>query len=178
MMKVILVIGKICSGKSTFAKALSSQFNIQIKSFGRYLVHYCQENEIEPTRNNLQDIGKSMIENQPIKFLHDFLEFEKPNNEIIIIEGVRHKIILIELMKIFKKCIPIFLDASQKTRYLRYIKRDENLSTSYSQFQKIDNHLVEREITTLKSKCTFVINNENSSSYVEIINKIKVLLDL
>jgi cytidylate kinase len=157
----IIIIGRICSGKTTYSKEIAKFLDIRTKSFGAYLKYYCELNGIAVNRENLQKIGEEYIKTQPKIFLEKVLSFEDDGSDIIIIEGVRHKIIFDELLQLSENIFPIFIDADQQTRYQRYINRNKesDIIVSLKQFLAIDNHPVEMEIESLKSKCSLIIDS-------------------
>ncbi len=173
----IIIIGRICSGKTTYSKEIAKFLNIQVKSFSTYLKHYCEMNGIQINRENLQNIGEDLINTQPQVFLENVINFEKGPSDIIIFEGVRHKIILDELNNLSEKTIPIFISVDPETRYNRYINRDKKTDRkiSFEQFLAIDNHPVEMEIESLKSKCILIVDSVNHPINLTI-EKIKDLL--
>lgn len=173
----IIIIGRICSGKTTYSKEIAKFLNTQVKSFSNYLKHYCEINGILINRENLQNIGEDLINTQPQVFLGNVINFEKVTSEIVIFEGVRHNIILDELINLSEITIPIFISVDPETRYNRYITRDKKADTniSFEQFLAIDNHPVEMEIESLKSKCILIVDSVNQPINLTI-EKIKNLL--
>lgn len=173
----IIIIGRICSGKTTYSKEIAKFLNTEVKSFSAFLKHYCEMNGIQANRENLQNIGEELINTQPRVFLENVINFEKGTSEIVIFEGVRHKIILDEINNLSEKTIPIFICADGKTRFNRYINRDkkDDVKISFDQFIAIDNHPVEMEIESLKSKCILIVDSVNLPINLTI-EKIKNLL--
>jgi dephospho-CoA kinase len=161
--KAIIIIGKICSGKSTLANILLDNLpNAFVVSFSAYIKKYCDENNIscEKDRRILQEIGQNFIENEPISFLKKTIKMnniEKDN--IHIFEGVRHKIIFDEIKKISTKSISIFVSESEELRFKRYNERKRDIVTSVTlnEFRKKNNHKVELEIDELKKYCDRVV---------------------
>lgn len=174
----IIIIGRICSGKTTYSKEIANFLNIRTKSFGAYLKYYCELNGIEVNRENLQKIGEEYIKTQPKIFLQKVLSFENDGSDIIIIEGVRHKIIFDELLHLSENVLPIFIDADQQTRYQRYINRNKesDIIVSFKQFLTIDNHPVEIEIESLRSRCSFIIDSVNQPMNIAM-ESIKIFLN-
>jgi len=168
-MKVNLIItlsGRICSGKSFAADLVSKKFGYPVASFGKYLKYYCKSNNFPMDRNTLQEVGENFVKEKPKEFLFNVINYFKDNSDSIIIEGVRHNRILKEINHLANKTITIFMEADQKSRYDRYMKR-ENYSEdnkSLKQFMDLDNHLVEQEIDSLKHKCNLVLNSTEDYS--------------
>lgn len=161
----IAIVGRISSGKSTFAKELSSSYNINIASFGSYLKHYCETNSFKTDRKTLQQIGDKFIHERPETLLSNVIKHFIQDSNSLIFEGVRHRIIFDELKKSSRRYISIFIDADQITRYKRYNdrKKDADIDKSWKEFLVIDNHPVELEIETLKGDCDIIVDSTNFS---------------
>lgn len=157
----IAVIGRISSGKSTFAKELSSHYNITIASFGSYLKCYCQSKGFKTDRETLQNIGEDFIRNDPKILLNNVITYSRQKTNDFIFEGVRHFVIFEELKNISKKYFTVFIDADQNTRFYRYLERnkDSDINKTLEQFTASDNHPVELEIESLKHNCSLIIDS-------------------
>ena len=173
MNDVILLIGKISSGKSSIAKLLeSSNSESLIISFGGYLKYYCEQNNLKIERETLQNIGNSFIKSNPDLFLNNVIEFNEPSpNKLIIFEGIRHESIFNSICKKYNNNISVFLDIDKEIRYSRYKKRNKDIDkpTSYAEFIELDNHEVEQEVNNLKNKCTLIIENEDLEKQTTLI---------
>ena len=158
---IIVISGRISSGKSTVAKIISSKHSFPVASFGAYLKHYCESNGLPTDRKTLQDTGEDFVQRDPVNFLKTVVNHFIENSDILILEGVRHKIIFDEVQNICQRKLAIFVDADQNTRYKRYY--DRNKDTEYSktleQFIESDNHIVEQGIDSLKSLCDIIIDS-------------------
>ncbi|MFZ1321403.1 MAG: AAA family ATPase [Ignavibacteria bacterium] len=162
---LIVICGRISSGKTYTANLISKQFGFPIASFGIYLLNYCQNNNLPTDRKTLQDVGKNLVRTNPEQFSKDVINHFIENKYSIIIEGVRHKTIFEILNGLSDYCISIFVDAPQKKRYERYISRNKETDKlkTYNQFIAFDNHPVELEIESLKSLCN--INVDSTTIY-------------
>ncbi len=163
---IISISGKICSGKSYVADIISKQYGFPIASFGGYLKQYCKTNNLPFSRGALQSLGENFIKENPQQFLIDVLNFYKNEKEIIILEGIRHKVILQLIKKDNKNSISIFIDADKRTRYSRYKKRDSSKHITFNQFIAFDDHPVENEINSLKEYCDLTLNTTKDSSNI------------
>jgi adenylate kinase family enzyme len=83
MKKSIIIIGRICSGKSSLARALSESLNIPKASFGGYLVELAPQFNLKVSRDSLQNLGQSLIDSNPEKFLADVIKFSGSSEEMI-----------------------------------------------------------------------------------------------
>lgn len=161
----IILIGEISSGKSTLAKRLSSELQISKASFGGYLVHYCEVNNIpENQRGDLQNLGQSMIESDATGFLKNVIDFSGLKTPNAIFEGVRHHVILKAIQNISKTTQIIYIDATREQRLERFLKREKTIDNSRteSEFVAASLHKVEREVAALREFSSIVIESSNS----------------
>jgi dephospho-CoA kinase len=157
----IAIIGRISSGKSTFAKELSNHYNITIASFGSYLRYYCENMGIKTDRETLQNIGEELIQYNPKILLNNVITYSRQETNDFIFEGVRHFVIFEELKNISNKYFTVFIDADQTTRFQRYLERnkDSDVNKTFEQFIASDNHPVELEIESLKQGCALIVDS-------------------
>lgn len=163
---IISVCGRICAGKSFVADLLAKQYNIPVASFGGFLRYYCKKNGFLTNRKTLQDVGENLIRTNPYGFTIDVIDYFIGKSNSIILEGVRHKIILDIVNQLTNIHLSMFIDVDQKTRYDRYIKRDKKPDTveNYNQFVALDVHPVELEIESLKPLCGIQIDSSKDFS--------------
>lgn len=173
---IITLSGRICSGKSHASELLSNKFGIPVASFGGYLKYYCQNNNLPIDRNTLQEIGDKFVKERPTEFLLDVIKHFKNKSDSIVVEGVRHTRILENINQLADKTISIFIEADQKARYDRYIKREKysDDDKSYKHFLELDNHPIELEIDLLKPKCDIVVKStdEYSNTLIDYVSKL------
>lgn len=173
---IIGILGKIHSGKSTLAKNLSERFNIPIVSFGRYLKEFCLENDLSADRASLQDLGNRRIKENPEKFLNDVLEKAAVQNNVIVIEGIRHLAVMESLKKIFKQSYFIYCDTTFEERHRRYSMTTNSKEMTKNEFSAIDNHDVEKEIELMKIDCDIIYGASGIKDvYYEVEKQIRSL---
>lgn len=161
----IIIIGEICSGKSTLARRLAEDFQMPKASFGGYLLQYCKEKGIpEDKRGDLQNLGQQMIEEDATSFLHKVINFTTTDLSTILFEGVRHDVILKEISAMSVRTATIYVEASYAQRLGRYLAREKGIDTGKTEtdFLTASRHPVEREVPLLKAKCSFVIESSDS----------------
>ena len=171
----ILIVGKINTGKSSLIQRISEHFEIPVTSFGYMISNLIQiEN---PTRVQLQNFGYEKFTTDGAgKILNDAINFSKNENaKNIIFDGVRHKTVLEEIIKISKKTFVVFLEADKKIRYERYRKNFKS-NITLEEFQKIDEHPIEQGIEIMKQFSDVVINSSNLTKEA-IYYKIKVMIE-
>ncbi len=81
----IVIIGEICSGKSTLTRRLAEDIQLPKASFGGYLLQYCKEKGIpEHERGDLQNMGQQMIEDDAPSFLRKVINFSTTELSIVL----------------------------------------------------------------------------------------------
>lgn len=160
--KVIVISGKISSGKTTLAKDISERFNLPVASFSGYLKHYCEKHKLPTDRKSLQDVGRKLVTTKPYLFLKHVVLFYKGNSDTIILEGLRHMAIFEHLYKICDTCLVLFLDPDPTTTYRRFVKREEG-SINQNDYEKFAKHPVELEIEQLKLLSNFTITSDKNN---------------
>ncbi|NOG99276.1 MAG: AAA family ATPase [Ignavibacteriae bacterium] len=157
---IIAVSGRICSGKSTVSNLISNQFGIPVASFGEYLKYYFKKNKLEMDRNKMQDVGSKLMISNPEMFLSNVINYFISHHKSLIIEGVRHRILIDLIKQQCEEFLLIYLDADLRSRFERYSKRNKVIDSklTYEKFLELDNHVVEKEIESLKLISNKVFN--------------------
>ena len=163
---IIAISGQISSGKSYAANLVHNKFGFPIASFGGYLKHYCEQNNLATDRKTLQDTGEDFVKTNPKQFLINVISHSIGSSDTIILEGIRHKSIFTEATLLTENCLTIFTDADLQTRYNRYLKRNKDSDglKTYKQFVIVNNHSVELEIESLKPLCNIVLDSTKDYS--------------
>lgn len=175
--QVICFAGQICSGKTTYAKQLAEVLDAQYVHFGTIIRNYAKEHGYSDDRNSLQKVGQIIMETLGYSGLMDlavtYYHIENtPRN--IIFDGVRHKDILNEIKRRYSNVKLVYVKATDKERYKRYISRTNETITK-EKFIYINRMPVEMEATELEKEANYVINSryeENLNESVTIIGNI------
>lgn len=122
----ICVAGKICSGKSTLTRAISSHINFPIVSFGGILRNYSLDNGLPIARKDLQEFGQNLIDQLGFE---GFLRWSMSHSVIswdnsIIIDGLRHREIYGHILQMFPQTFLVYCDCDLKTQTSRLMMRD------------------------------------------------------
>lgn len=160
----IIIVGKICSGKSTLAKNLSRALKFPIASFGGFLKEFSVLNDLPVGREFLQDLGTKFIETNHVQFLKDVIDFTPGKPNCIIFEGVRHRVIFDEIKASSKNTFSIYLDVTENLRRNRFVKREKDIDANFNaeaDFDKRSGHVVEQEVGHLKTMCDFTISTND-----------------
>lgn len=123
----ICVAGKICSGKSTLSRAISSYIDFPIISFGGILRDYSLSNGLPITRKDLQEFGQNLIDQLGFE---GFLRWSMSHsviswNNSIIVDGLRHREIYWHILQMFPQTFLVYCDCDLKVQISRLMMRDE-----------------------------------------------------
>ncbi len=170
----ILIIGKICSGKSTLAMDISKWLHYPIASFGGYLANYSRENGLPMDREALQNLGANMIATDYKEFLDNVICYSNDRPSKLIFEGVRHKVIFDDIKRRSEKMFAIYLDVMEEVRIERFIKREKAIDSNAKaaeDFHKRSNHQVELELEMLRNDCNYIIvSNDNYRDFLSALS--------
>ena len=129
MKKGVSLCGRICSGKTTIAKELCKKHKFSRISFGDYLRGILNKQKKSDTRENLQKIGLEIIKKGDYKnFLIRTINCNKPIYGTHVYDSIRHIEMIKEANKIYDDFIIIFLESDLKTRYKRYLLKNDKIS--------------------------------------------------
>jgi dephospho-CoA kinase len=173
MLYAIAFSGKIGSGKSSISQLMAKNFNFQRVSFGDYVRKIATERNIEHSRFNLQNLGESLMSENPNQFCRNVLnQVSAASDKPLIIDGIRHKISLDEIKTIIypNKIFHIHIEVREEVRLERIIQRQD---VNPNEIEMIDAHPSEKQVTLLFSEIAdLVINSENDiEQNLEIIEE-------
>lgn len=174
---IITISGRISSGKSFAANLIRNEFGLPVATFGGYLKHYCEENNLLTDRKTLQDTGEAFVKENPKQFLVDVISHFIGSADSIVLEGVRHVSILDAVDQLTKNRVSIFIEADLQTRYKRYYERNKDADQikNFKQFKIADSHPVELDIESLKSISNIILDSRKD--YLSILkSKLKPFL--
>ena len=124
-MKSIIIgfAGKISSGKTTISAAVAEALNWPRASFGDYVRGLARERGLEESREVLQEIGASLVEN-PDEFCLSVLMLAdwKPGQNLVV-DGVRHVKIIDALRRVTKpsRVFLVFVKIDERVRKKRLL---------------------------------------------------------
>jgi dephospho-CoA kinase len=156
---IIGISGKIHCGKSLVAKHIVDNYGYRYLSTSDLLKSILSSNNREISRENLQDIGNSLISNIGGSGFMAIMFFSYPPDGKYLIDSIRHldalKYMRLKYGDDFKN---IFIKSNAKKRFLR----KEKLYKNFEQFNKIDNEKTEIEINSIENLSDYVIFNEST----------------
>lgn len=140
---IICFAGGIGSGKSSVSLALAGRLNWKRASFGEYLRFLSRADGTTATRQELQDLGKRMVEESEERFCVNVLA----HGGVIaggngFVDGLRHVSVLKRLRVLLAPSAVrlILLSVPAKDRHARVISRADG-----GEFVTADSHPVEAE---------------------------------
>jgi dephospho-CoA kinase len=177
MKTIIALSGKMGSGKTAASDFLHEKYGAKQMRFSQILMDVLSRLHVPASRENLQKLGhalrSSVGENVVVDAFKADLEAE--DAEIIVVDGVRYPN-EVDLVRSFPEGILLFLDAPQKVRYERCVKRGEKgeASISFKEFAESEKKPTERHLDEIKKLADFVVENEGPLS--ELRKRIEEIL--
>lgn len=143
---VIGFAGKVGSGKSTISSLIAKDCNYKFVSFGDYVRKIANLRGLDCTRENLQNLGHTLINEGINEFCLAVLnDVNWVKGESLVIDGIRHIEVIHELKKIVSpdslKLIFLKINDSQ----LRAVRTGYQIHY----LQKVDNHPTESQVGTM-----------------------------
>lgn len=178
---IVCFSGQICAGKTTYAKALAKTFNARYIHFGTVIRQYAKARGYGDDRASMQKVDQIIMETLGAADLAAFamasVGTEKADRSIVF-DGVQHEGILEEIRNRYSEVKMIYVEASERERYKRYINQT-GMNISLHDFKEINEMPVEREITHLKDGADYIIHSraeERLNEAVHITNNIVAAL--
>ncbi len=165
MILIIGLAGRIASGKGTVAQYLIKKYNAKQFVYSDILRDILKRLYIPITRENLQDLGKSLRAGLGPDVLVNAMKGDlmTGKGELRLVDGVRY-VNEVEMLRTFPHNILIFVDAPLKLRYERAKERgvrgEESLTLA--EFKKLDRAETERELDRVRSMADYIIDNSGT----------------
>jgi len=128
---VLAFSGKIASGKSTLSLRLAEQLNWKYTSFGDYVRDVAKLRGLENSRQELQNVGQSLIEEGWRQFCQSVLsQTNWLPGEPLVIDGIRHieAIATLQPLVFPSKLFLIYVSTDEAIREARFAQRGEKLA--------------------------------------------------
>jgi dephospho-CoA kinase len=160
-MKAIAVSGRIGSGKSSVVRRLSSRHGWGTISFGAFVRSEVVRLGLKPSREELQSVGESLFRTHgPEGILRAAIEATHPDTQVHLIDGIRHVTVWDAVQSTYDESLLIFLDASERERYRRFLTRLDpaEATPSFEAFLVIDRQPIEQGIDGLRDKAGAILD--------------------
>ena len=199
-MKVIILLGLPLSGKTTHAKAVSSELNIPVVETGTFVYKAVEERGLEPIPENIVKVAGECKAQSDSYFTEKALEFANEQHgdaSAIFMSGIKGKSEVDYLKKAAgdSNVVLISFHASVDTRHKRLLnadrveesakagskaKEDKAMADDKSRFQLRDNKELGYGLGRLMAQADYVINTENHlwphTSYEATLKDFKLIL--
>ncbi|MDP4006393.1 AAA family ATPase [Methylobacterium sp. NEAU K] len=159
---VIAISGGIGAGKTALAEKLAEALHADRVSFGREVRRYAEENGENPKdRSVLQQLGQALVLTQCNQFVERVLaQRPQPRSEHLIVEGVRHVEVLMELKRQLdsKSVHLVHVVTPGSTREQRVMERDDVERRLVARY---DNDITEAQVSRiLPQYASLTVNGE------------------
>lgn len=178
---IIGLVGLISSGKGTIADYLVKHYQGSTHRFSTMLRDVLSRLHLEINRHNMQTLSTSLRQNFGEELLAKVIanDVKDDKHKLIVVDGIR-RVADIKYLQNLDNFILVRVEASEKLRYTRLIKRAENKGDSQKSFEEfIADHKKETELTIpeIMDKATITINNNGSIEdlYTQVDKLIKKL---
>lgn len=138
--------GSIASGKSSLSLLIAKELNWPYVSFGDYVRSVARSRGLRASRQVLQAVGQSLIEEGWRQFCRSVLNQVpwKPG-QALVIDGVRHIEAITTLRRLISPAglLVIYISTSKAVRNMRALERGETL------VQEVQDHPTEIQVKNL-----------------------------
>jgi dephospho-CoA kinase len=176
---VVIVCGKICSGKTSLINMLTQTFGGNIISFGLMVKEKLIEKNRDISRTNLQGLGYHLFKTMSSRdLINEAIKYAKINSNIVYFDGVRHPNILFELQKLYVNNFVIYLKISEAIRFERYRSKYAMPDLSLDEFRTIDNHPIEIGTDLLEKNANIVLDSAGPIEFNKLIGSLSKKLKI
>lgn len=180
MNKIVLgLVGELAGGKGTITDYLKEKHGAASFRFSDPLRESLEIYDLETSRENMQNISTILRENFGENLLAKAMakKARESDENLIIIDGVRRFTDIENLTKLPEFHL-VFITADNKTRYERYIKRNENPgddSVTMEEFEKMQTAEADQQIPEVGKQAEFTI--KNNGTFDELYRQIEEILE-
>lgn len=167
MQKIIIgVAGEIASGKDTVGKYIAEKYGALPLRFSQPLRDILDRVGLEQNRENMAKLSLYLRKafGEDILSRSILIEAEKSPKSLVVVDGARRLPDIIH-METDEHFYFAYVEASSERRYERLIKRRQNVDDATKtpvQFEKDAKLETELQISDLKARADFIINNDGT----------------
>jgi dephospho-CoA kinase len=164
---VLAFSGSIGSGKSTLSLSVTKALNWPYNSFGNYVRTVALRRGLGESREALQEVGESLIQEGWEQFCKSVLaQTTWEPGEPLVVDGVRHveAVEMLRLLVVPSELLLIHIGLNEPTRKARLYKRSPD---DYAQIQSIEDHSTEVQVKRqLPQMANLIVAGERSTDDV------------
>lgn len=163
--------GSIASGKSTLSIKVASSLGWQRVGFGDYVRTVAQRQGLGESREVLQTIGATLVNQGIEQFCSAVLaQVDWEPRQPLVVDGIRHAEVVSTLRQLVapKKLLLVFVIVNESTREARLIERG---LTHREQWQQFEAHSTESQVqTVLPGMADLTV--DNTQKIEELVKKV------
>lgn len=172
------LIGQLAAGKGTVVNYLKEKYHASSFRYSDPLRKTLEIFDLEISRDNMQTLSTVLRHNFGENLLAQAIlkQAKDANAEIVAIDGIR-RFTDIENFSRLKNFHLVYIATDQKTRYQRYISRNENIgdeTMTFEDFEKKDQAEADRQVPAVAKQAEFTI--DNNGTLEELYRQIKDIL--
>ena len=153
MGKVIFVVGRSGSGKTTICKKLEEIGFFRISASEHLKKLYLSEFGSEPSRIQLANYGEMLLLQNRLEGFHLGLETQIGNRDAVCVDGLRFKASVDELSKSLQRSLLIFLECPPGVRESR-----SDTYVSRADFEALGSHETEVSVDAMRASADLIID--------------------
>ena len=173
---VLAFSGKIGTGKSSVSVAVAEGLHLPWVSFGDYVRKRAKAQELEPTRQHLQDLGQTLLLADADAFCAAVLAQVPDVENGFVVDGIRHSNVLHIIKRLVapQQVIHIHLSLDEDLREERVAGRQGVVE--YDEQRRMNNHPTEEQVSELLPNIAD-LNISSSDTLNTVIGKVKTSVE-
>lgn len=170
---VIAFSGKIGSGKSAISTAVAQALHLPQASFGNYVRQQAQLQQLEPTRQQLQDLGEHLLQADAAGFCQAVLDQVPTWRNGLVLDGIRHQAVLqlVRQLIVPQSLFHVHLTLEEEVRTQRVAQRAGELPADVAEKHRAAAHPTEQQATEILPRVADLVV-DSASSLEEVVAQI------
>lgn len=173
---VLAFSGKIGSGKSSVSAAAADALNLSWVSFGDYVRKQAVAQQLEPSRQHLQDLGQKLLKADAEGFCQAVLSQAPDWQHGLVVDGIRHVDVLTIIKRLVtpQQLIHIHLALDEPMREARVTSREGVVEES--ERIRMNNHPTEEQVLALLPSIADVVVS-STGTLDTVVEKVKTSVE-
>jgi adenylosuccinate synthase len=176
---IVLLSGRICTGKSTLAEALKKGFGFETVSTREFL--RAREQDLKPERGEMQNYGEWLDGKTRGAWVRDDLAIaieNLPADAMLVVDSIRAKCQIDRLRESYRPIVVhVHLDCSHAVLERRYKKRKSKNLKEFASFAETMVNKTEAAVPELKNDADICIRTDYSAPY-DVVTRVACHLGL